>query len=175
MSLVAATKTVARPQTVADALVNAWDLQLGSEPTLLPICVLLAQWALETAEGASCICWNIGNFKRPDPAAGDYCEFATTEYVNGVAERISPPNPGCRFAAYASLDAGVSAYLHSMWSHWTKAWPYVVAADPENFARGLRAQGYYTAPVAEYAAGVRRYFDRYRQVIQITGTPTKPD
>jgi flagellum-specific peptidoglycan hydrolase FlgJ len=172
MSQVPATRTPATPQQVADALVAAWPSQLGGAPTLPQICVLLAQCGLETEHGVECIQWNIGNAKWS--GTGDFCEYPTDEYINGVKTLLSPPDPGCRFQAYASLEDGVADYLRGMWKRWTKAWPSVIAGDPAGFAAGLKAQGYYTAPVEEYAAGVEAYFKDYMGSITLSGTPTRP-
>jgi hypothetical protein len=168
---VAATKTPARPQEVADALVAAWPNQLGGSPTLPQVCVLLAQAALETAEFASMIQYDLGNFKWS--GVGNYCQFTTTEYVNG-----KPTTVVASFMAFPDLATGVAYWLRSMWSHWTAAWPSVIAGDPKGFAEGLHNQKpfpYYTAPVEAYAAGVKRYFDKYITAISLNGTPTDPD
>jgi hypothetical protein len=167
---VEATKTPATAQQVADALWSVWPSELGGRPSLPEICVLLAQWDLETAAGQSMICWNVGNVKQPTDD-NDWCMFSTVEYVNGKPVTIHPPDPGCRFRAFASLDDGVQQYLHSMWSRWTDAWPSVVEGDPEGFAYGLKQQGYYTAPVAAYAAGVKSRFDKYMATMKL---PTDP-
>lgn len=180
MSQLPATKTPATPGEVRDALRAAWRLQLHTEASQDAVCVLLAQWALETGEGASMVAYNIGNLKAPHGLAGpDFCAFSTFEYdAAGVRYEIHPPDPGCNFRAFATLEDGVENFLRGMWEHWTAAWPAVVVGNPEAFAAGLRSQGYYTAPLALYAAGVRAHFDRYRKILpwppSPDETPTNP-
>lgn len=172
MGEVAATKTPATAQQVADALVAAWPGQLGGTPTLGQVCLLVAQWSLETGNGADFIQWNVGNAKWN--GSGDYCSYPTEEYIAGVPTMIYPPDMGCRFQAYESLEQGVLVYLHGMWSRWTSAWPHVANPNPELFAAGLKAQGYFTAPVEAYAAGVRARFDSLLKTIVLAHADTIP-
>ena len=181
MSQLPDTRTPATPQQIVDALVSIWQTEFGTPgPSLETACVLAAQWALETAGGASMVQWNIGNFKRPPGVAGDFTMFATNEWVNGVQKTIYPPDPGCRFACYASLRDGVQAWLRSFYTHWTLAWPAAIQGDPDAFAQGLHDQKppYYTAPVASYVAGMRRYFDVFVKTLVVPApaavAPTDP-
>jgi hypothetical protein len=166
-----ATRTVCTAQELVDALVAVWPSELGGTPSLECACILAAQWALETAEGHSMICWNIGNEKCPDVRAGDYCYFSTIEIVGGASVLLRPPDPGCRFRAFASLEDGVQHYLRGMWSHWTKAWPFACSGDPAGFAQGLHDQGYYTAAVSGYIAGVERFFGPYMKTLTVKSPP----
>jgi flagellum-specific peptidoglycan hydrolase FlgJ len=171
---VAAKRTPATAQQVADALWNVWPSELGGRPSLSEVCVLLAQWSLETADGSKMICWNVGNSKQPTDDH-DWCMFSTEEYVNGEPVTLHPPDPGCRFRAFASLADGVQQYLRGMWSHWTAAWPSVARGDPEGFAYGLKQQGYYTEPVATYADGVKARFTRYMSAIELPSVDPNAD
>lgn len=175
---VAATKTPCTAQDVVCALVSIWRSELGSDtPSLETACVLAAQFALETGNGSLCIRWNLGNFKRPNPAAGDWCSFSTNEWVDGKEIVIHPPAIGCRFAVYDSLENGVRAWLRDLYTRWTLAWPGACEGNPEEFAAGLGAQKPpdFTAPVAQYAAGMRKYFDVFMRSIVLPDTePTEP-
>ena len=176
MGEVAATKTPCTPQQLVEALAAIWPSELGGTGlTLATACVLASQWAIETSEGTSCICWNLGNFKWD--GSSTFTQFSTVEYENGVPTEIHPPAPGCQFMAYASLEDGVRAWLRSLYTHWTLAWPSALAGDPEGFAQGLHDQKppYYTAPPAQYAAGMRRYFDPFMKTIMLPPTTTPPD
>ena len=66
------------------------------------MCILLAQWALETAEGHGMWCWNIGNQKQPTDDH-DFFEITTTEYIQGFAREVR----GARFRAFEDLDDGL--------------------------------------------------------------------
>lgn len=132
----------------------AWAVQLGAQPSPVSLAILCAQVALETGNGRACFNHNLGNFKSY--GGRNWMMLPTTEYVLG-----QPIKQRCSFAAFDSLLDGANEYLRQMWSHWTHAWRWLLAGDPEQFAQGLKEQGYYTAPVAQYAAGVRRWFDYY--------------
>ncbi len=157
MTDVPATRTPFTADELVGALRFAWHAQLGGAPTRETLAVLAAQIAFETANGTECVCWNIGNFKwySGAPAA---CMFGTTEWVGSPPHRIQMRGS---FAAYPDLATGIGAYLHALYTRWTTAWHSVVAGDPDGFARGLKAQGYYTAPVEQYVAGVRHWFAFY--------------
>lgn len=158
MTEVAATTTHVTPADMLEALTTAWRIELGTDPTQAQICTLLAQWALETGGGQSMQCYNVGNFKRPDPACGDWCGFSTTEIVHGQKVTLHPPDPGTRFAAYDSLAAGCCDYIHALSHHWAHAWPAVIAGDPTRFALLLHEEGYYTADPQAYATGLVTWF-----------------
>jgi len=162
MTELAATRTHATAQQIVDSLLKLWPSELGSVgPSLEMACVLAAQWAFETAEGVDMVQWNIGNSKYT--GAGDFCFYPTEEYVNGKPVMIRPPDPGCRFQCFPTIDEGVRAWLRSFYTHWTLAWPSACAGDPAGFAQGLHDQQppYYTGPVQDYIAGLKRYFDKY--------------
>ncbi len=141
------------PVQLRAALATAW-----SNAPRNAVAVLMAQIGLETG-WRSCVCWNLGNVK----AAGDapWCTFATWEMVNGRRLNLEAGDPGARFRAFSSLNEGVIFYLDIMRHRFVKAWPAVVAADPLEFARLLREQRYYTAPLADYQAGLERIFNEW--------------
>src|SRR5271154_4932989 len=96
---VAAIVTPCTAQEVVTALCALWPSELGSpSPSLATACVLASQFALETRDGTECVQYNIGNFKYG--GSGNFCMFPTTEWIDGVETKISPPNPSCRFVAY---------------------------------------------------------------------------
>ena len=175
---VAATVTPCTAQQVVNALCAMWPTELGSAgPTLATACVLASQFALETADGTKCVCFNIGNFKYV--GSGNFCQFSTIEWVDGVETKIHPPAPGCQFEAYASFEDGVRAWLRDLYTRWTLAWTAACQGSPEGFAQGLydRKPPYFTAPPASYAAGMRRYFDPFMKTIVLPAPAqsTPPD
>lgn len=171
MSELPDTRTPCTPQQLVDAIIRIWPGEFGGGqiPSLATACVIASQWALETADGKSMVQWNIGNFKRPPGVPGDFTCFPTNEWVNGVEITIHPPDPGCRFACYPSLDEGVRAWLKSLYSRWTLAWTGACNGDPAAFAQGLHDQKppYYTAPVSQYIAGMQRYFDIFIKTLTV--------
>jgi hypothetical protein len=165
---VPSTKTPVTPESMFEALSQAWIATFGTEPQRASILVLLAQWGIETANGASMIQFNVGNFKH---VAGDGWSWSTFETTECDADGTCTPQEAS-FAAYPDLEIGVAVYFHAMVTRWKAAWPAVVAGDTLAFAKALKTQGYYTAPLAQYAAGLAArfaYFDK-----QITSDPSVP-
>lgn len=158
MTELAAIRTPFSQDELLKAVSLALMCELGHAPSQASVAVLCAQIALETANGAACIQWNVGNYKRPDPAMGDYCTFVTTEDIHGVPVKLVQP-----FACYPNLAAGCIAFVHSQATRWALAWPSVLLGDPKGYALGLHAQKppYYTADPDSYAAGVSRWFSHY--------------
>jgi hypothetical protein len=169
MGEVAATKTPCTPQQLVTALASIWPLIVPNTPlTLACACVLTSQWAIETSEGASCICWNFGNQKWS--GSGPFCQFSTKEIINGVEITIHPPTAGCQFVAYSSLQAGAQAWLTSLSRRWTLAWAAALAGDPAGFAQGL-----HTADPHTYAAGMLRYFNPFMTSLSLPAASAPPD
>jgi hypothetical protein len=154
------TITHATPRQVYDTMDAAWDrLGLGTKsPT--GVVLLVAQWALETGRGASMHCNNIGNIKgRPDGSDGhDWTFYRCDEIIGGKRVWFEPPNPGCCFRAYDTLELGVEDYLALLHRRYAKAWGSVIAGSPTAFAHDLKLGGYYTASETLYAKGLRSLF-----------------
>ena len=158
------------PAQLVAAVQAAYCAQLGHDPTRATLAILCAQCALECANGRACEDWDVGNFKAA--ASGDWDSFPTWEMVDGVRTPMV-----CRFAAFASLEQGVEAYLVAMYSRWTLAWSGAVAGDPKAFALGLHDQkpyAYYTADPAQYVAGVSRWMVYYLAILAHDPSPTEP-
>lgn len=171
MSQVDSVRTPFTPSALITALTAAYVAQLGHEPTHETTAVMCAQIALETANGADCLDWDVGNFKAAGGA--DFQAFKTWEMING--QRVEMV---CDFAAFSSLESGLEAYLHAMYSHWTLGWAGAVKGDPVAFAHGLHDQkpyGYFTADPTLYAAGVSRWFAYYMARLGGDPSPTEPE
>lgn len=170
MSQVPATVTPVSHADLIDALTVAYIASLGHPPLNDTLAVICAQIALETGDMRSCICWNVGNYKRgPGP---DWCAFETTEYLGSppVATKMT-----CEFSAWPDLPSACAFYVQALYSRWPEAWSAAVDGNPEAFAHGLRVRGYYTAPEALYAAGVRRWFSFYLALLGGSSPPAEPD
>lgn len=163
-------------------------------PDLKPksACLLMAQWALETGRGEKCMNYNIGNFK----AFGDrdYTYFQTWERlpeskahaciakssINAPAEfvrqlpsgavivRFKPNHPVCRFAAYESLEDGVTDYVDQLKSKYEEAWHAVEDADAHGFINGLLQGHYFTGSALLYADGIYKLSREYENRFGLT-------
>jgi len=156
MSQVPVLRTVATRKDYAHAAIAAWKaIHDGAEPTKEAVGVLYAQWMVETG-GKYFWCWNIGNVKvtqgQVDAGVDWYDLPGTWEIINGIRVVLPEGHPGRRFRAYASLDDGMAEHLAFLRNkRYAPSWPFVVAGDPDGFARALKRQGYYTAGADDYA------------------------
>ena len=183
-------KTAVTTAEMAQALSNAWFNYYGTYAPEASIKVLVSQWALETGWGKSMHCYNVGNIKARE--TDDHCYFACNEVLNTASAKKNyaaaiangtakitkeqadgnciiwfyPKHPGCRFRAYATLDDGAYDYLKLLVEHRTfkRAWPAVLAGNPQEFAKLLHDAGYYTASVASYTASVMRIFNSLKDL-----------
>jgi hypothetical protein len=151
--MIAAVRTPFTRAELCDALTVACIQQLGWAERATTKAIVCAQVALETGDGKSCVCHNPGNY-RAGTGSPDTCEFLTTEWQG------TPPAPVRQmgsFSAWPSLADGLGYHLDQLYTHWREAWDGAVAGDPMAFAAGLRTRGYYTAPLDQYAAGVKAW------------------
>lgn len=142
-------------EEVREALTNAWVDKFAASPSPRSITLLLAHIALETGM-TECRNFNIGNVKAQIGGAADWCTFKTWEMVNGVHIDMV-----CAFRSFPDLASGAEFYLGLLFHEFNRSWPAVRAGDPGMFATLLKAQNYYTAPVEEYASGMRARFAFY--------------
>ena len=143
------------PEAVRDALTQAWLARFGREPSPRSINLLLAHIALETGM-SECRNWNLGNVKATVGGDADWCVFRTWEVENG----IKVPQDAA-FRSFPNIGAGADFYLGFLFHRFAKAWPSVIAGEPGMFAVCLKSQGYYTAPLEDYASGMRGLFAKY--------------
>lgn len=107
-----AIRTPSTPETMFYALGYAWVQLFDTQPKSSSLCCLLSQWALETAWGKSCWCWNIGNFKSRDGDLRNYTYYECDErfddpkvaqkYIDGAGVRID--GSGLPNAAFKSVN-----------------------------------------------------------------------
>lgn len=153
-SLLPSVRTPVAPSDLYAVLRAEWRAQVGSEPSRASLLVLLAHWDFETGGGGACIAYNLAGIKYTPGCGTDYASYITQEYIGGKPVTIHPPDPGCRFRAYGSLDEGAADYLKELRGQFGFAWPAVVAGDVADFAHRLKLRNYYTAPEATYARGL---------------------
>ncbi len=159
--------TKASPQEMYDALGKAWNEKFGEWPRKASILLLLSQWSIETAEGASMHCWNVGNAKSVPGDGRSWTHFRCWEVIKGKKVWFDPPHPQTRFRAFDTLAEGAADYLAMLHKRFNLSWPAVISGSPEEFAHLLKVQRYYTADEAAYAKAVRLRFDAYNRYVAI--------
>jgi hypothetical protein len=179
-----AVKTPISKQDLLLALWQAWYQIFGDEPKKESLCVLGGQFALETGWGKSMWCQNLGNIKSVEGDGHDYCFFGCGEelplsvaqhavhdsplvtvkrtYAVGSTQMasvwINPKHPWCRFRAFNTLLEGAVDYVKLLNKRFQKAWPAVIAGDPDQFAHYLKVQHYFTADEGQYTATLKSTF-----------------
>lgn len=169
-------------EDLADAFRAAWRELWNSELKSESLCVLLAQWALETGRGKKCFNYNLGNVKSVPGDGFDYTFFrcgetlaekAAAKYLGdsrvsvvsrsgGLVNLIfEPEHPVCRFRAFSTLADGTRAYLSLLRGRFSSAWPAVLEGDPRQFAHLLKLARYYTADEASYARSLESLFQEF--------------
>lgn len=76
---------------------------------------------------------------------------------------IKPGHLWSQFIAHKLPEDGAEFYIRfvSQNTRYAKAWQKVIAGDPKGYAHELGVAGYYTAPEAQYTAGVVRLFNEF--------------
>lgn len=171
-------------------LVEAWGHLFGTEAKKESICILGSQWCLETSNGKSMHCNNLGNVKSSEGDGHDFTFFGCGEELSlGVAQHavqtsplvtikrvylvgstqmasvwIEPKHPWCRFRAFQSLSEGAIDYISLLNKRFKQAWPAIIAGDPALFSHYLHEEHYYTADESSYTAGVVSLFHTLGQL-----------
>lgn len=155
------------------ALQRTWSVAVNNSPcTRASLLVLLAQSALETGFWHACWNWNLGNVKAVRGDGYDYYQIRCNEVINGRIVWIDPPDPGCSFRSFDTLDEGSLHYLMQLRGRFRPAWPAVIEGDPVGFCHLLKQSGYFTADEGLYTAGVVRC---YHQIDATIAPDTLPD
>ena len=163
--LVPAVKTIVTPVEMYAALRDASKLVLGAELPRGALLVLLSQWAFETGRGAAMWNFNIGNAKHVTGDGRSFYQIRRNEIIDGKEVWLDPPDPGCSFRAYESLDAGARDYMLLLHSRFAKAWPSVMAGDPRAFALELHNERYYTADPGIYSRNLEALYAEFDRTL----------
>ncbi|MEM1030454.1 MAG: glucosaminidase domain-containing protein [Myxococcota bacterium] len=159
--LVTPQRTPLRPGRLRLALERAYQTRHGERAPAALIDVLTAHVRHETADGRQVYNHNFGGIKGASPE-GQTARLKTTEVLQGRRRRVRDG-----FRAYATPERGAEDYLGFLERNHPAAMADARRGDISGFARHLKRGGYYTAPVATYAASMAR---RYR-----AATPTASD
>ena len=152
------TQTLAQPAavqrtqltaSVASAeLRRAWTRVTGEVPDDKTVAVITAQWAHETAHGASMYNYNFGGIKGVGPT-GLSVEQRTKEGWGRNERHITD-----RFRAYESPEAGAEDYVKLLTHRFPEAANAARAGDSEGFVQGLKQRGYFTGDAHAYERSV---------------------
>jgi hypothetical protein len=160
---------------VINALLLAWE-QTGTQPAKEVVYLASAQVGIETGMG-SCRSYNISGIKTK-PGSKTYCwQYFTTREIfspaqvtaaqqlgsvtvlgpkgKGIEVTLNAPHPWGCFRAFETLQDAALDHLLTLRDKFPSGWAGLLTGDPDHFAHGLRANGYYTALESEYAAGLR--------------------
>lgn len=148
------------PAEVCEALERAWLDKFGAEPAARSLAILMGQWAIETAHGRASWCDNLPNIRPPRPTGDVLCCQIPGGHVSEVIEGheyfFAPPSVGSTFRAFEDLAAGARFYLDFLFGHFARAWPAVLAGDPDRYIDELhKPPAFFTADVNVY----RKTFD----------------
>jgi hypothetical protein len=167
--LVNMNKTTCTQSEMIEGFVKGWIKAFGTKPEKKSIGVLFSQNALETGSTKSMWNFNVGNVKfvpSANPADDDdksYFMLSNTwEIIGGKKIIFQPPHRATWFRSFDSLEEGIADHLNFLKNtRYKKSWAAVEAGDPDQFARLLKSQGYYTAPVEDYAKAMGYFFKKY--------------
>lgn len=143
-----ARRTELRGSEAASALSNAWTRVIGERPSADTTAVLTAQWAHETARGASMFNYNFGGIKGQGPSGLSVAQ--RTKEGFGASERQIVDH----FRAYGSADEGALDYVRLLKARYPAAVEAARQGDPEGFVRALKARGYFTGDPQAYVRSV---------------------
>jgi len=172
------------------ALQDGWFAIEEKTPGKEATCLLMAQWAIETAEGKRMPCYNLAGIKakKEEQDQYDYCYTATTEELaSSVAARwiagstaaapcekvgenpkkgtitvlCKPKHSACCFKAFPSLEEGAKYYVGLLKKKYKSAWSSLATGDPNVFAHALGVGKFFTGDETVYASLLRHYYLPY--------------
>ena len=131
----------------------------AEQRTGIPAAFMIAQAAHETGWGRRDIrmsdgspSHNLFGIKAGQDWKGPVAEVTTTEFINGVARKVT-----ARFRAYASAAESFADYARLMTRSPRYQGVLAQASTPQGFAQGLQQAGYATDP--DYASKLSRVID----------------
>jgi hypothetical protein len=181
MAEVAKVQTNVTEKQLIETMALVWDHIPGDDqysPSPRTLCLLAAQWALETASGSAMMNYNVAGIKAGPTEQHTYywtfedmapaqaqavvdasttsapAEFRDPKVLPDGRWRVwvGPKHPAARFRAYDSLSDGVIDYLARLKrGRFSAAWTEVLHGNPTQFAQKLKDLNYYTADVWAYA------------------------
>lgn len=153
-TLVSPVKTNLDADQASAALKRAWTDVFGEEPSPRTVGILTAQWAHETASGASMYNYNFAGIKGTGPSGFSVAQ-RTTEGYGRTEHRIVD-----RFRAYTTAEEGATDYVKLLASRFPEATEAAKNGSAEGFVHALRARSYFTGDEAAYTRAVVAFAGR---------------
>ncbi len=148
-------RTQMSPGAASAELRRAWTKVTGEAPDDKTVALLTAQWAHETAHGASMFNYNFGGIKGTGPT-GLSVEQHTKEGWGRSERQITD-----RFRAYESPEAGAEDYVKLLTHRFPEATGAARAGNAEGFVQGLKQRGYFTGDAQAYQRSVSSLSEEY--------------
>jgi hypothetical protein len=73
-----------------------------------------------------------------------------------------PDHQVTRFRAYKTVQDGAHDYVESLFNRFTKAWPAILAGDPDQFVHQLKVQKYFTGNEESYRKTTSSLFRSFK-------------
>ena len=146
---VGAQRTRLTPDQASGAIRDALSRVTGAAPNEQTVALLTAQWAHETAHGASMYNYNFGGIKGAGPT-GLTVEQKTREGSGQTEHRVTD-----HFRAYESAQDGATDYVKLLAQRYPEAVSAAQHGDSSGFVRGLKQRGYFTGDEGAYERSVR--------------------
>ncbi len=147
-TLVSPVRTRLDAGQASDALRTAWRAVTGEEPSDKTVRILTAQWAHETAHGASMFNYNFGGIKGVGPSGLSVSQRTREGF--GETERTITD----RFRAYQTAEEGATDYVRLLSKRFPEAVQAARDGDPSAFVHALKNRGYFTGDLGAYTRSV---------------------
>ena len=141
-------RTQMSASTASAELRRAWTRVTGEVPDDKTVALITAQWAHETAHGASMYNYNFGGIKGVGPS-GLSVEQRTKEGYGKHERQITD-----HFRAYESAEAGAEDYVKLLTRRFPEAVNAAKSGDTDGFVLGLKQRGYFTGDARAYQKSV---------------------
>jgi flagellum-specific peptidoglycan hydrolase FlgJ len=145
---VEAQRTRLTPDEASRAIREALNRATGTAPNDQTVALLTAQWAHETAHGASMYNYNFGGIKGTGPSGLTVAQ--RTKEGWGHNERSVTDH----FRAYESAQDGANDYVKLLMAHYPEALTAASRGDASGFVHGLKQRGYFTGDERAYERSV---------------------
>ncbi|MGC4064295.1 MAG: hypothetical protein QM784_06545 [Polyangiaceae bacterium] len=131
-----------------DAIARAYFEATGERLSDAGQSILTAQWAHETAHGASMFNFNFGGIKGVGPSGLTVAQRTKEGY--GQSERRITD----QFRAYGTIDEGARDYVRLLRGRYAEAVSAAQNGDASGFVRVLKQRGYFTGDPAAYERNI---------------------